>query len=309
MFPSYSRIHIIILVALLWLCPHCLLAQELNCTVSINSDQIEGSNKSVFNTLKTSIEEYMNQNRWTTMTFSDREKIECSMMIIVKSVTDNFYTCEMQLQSRRPVYNTSYSSPLINFKDNNFNFTYQEYERIEYQQNQFTTNLTAMLAYYCYLIIGYDMDSFSRLGGTPYFQTCEDIVSLCRSASMENLEQKGWLAFDSNRNRYALISNLMDEAFKGYRSYFYEYHRLGLDEMQANVANGRARIASGLSVLRDANRARPATYVINTFLDAKSDELVNIFQQGTTAEKKSVYDLLMDIDPTRQNTYDKINSK
>jgi len=306
---SYS-IHILFLVALLWMgSAHLLTAQELNCTVTINSDQIEGSNKSVFNTLKTSIEEYMNQNRWTNMTYSDREKIECSMMIIVKSVTDNFYTCEMQLQSRRPVYNTSYTSPLINFKDNNFNFTYQEYERIEYQQNQFTTNLTAMLAYYCYLIIGYDMDSFSRLGGTPYFQTCEDIVSLCRSASMESLEQKGWLAFDSNRNRYALISNLMDEAFKGYRSYFYEYHRLGLDEMQANVANGRARIASGLSVLRDANRARPATYVINTFLDAKSDELVNIFQQGTTAEKKSVYDLLMDIDPTRQNTYDKINSK
>ena len=124
------------------------------------------------------------------MTFATREKIDCSMMIIVKAVADNLYTCEMQLQSRRPVYNTSYTTPLINFKDNNFNFTYQEFERIEYQQNQFTTNLTAMLAYYCYLVIGYDMDSYSRLGGTPYFQTCEDIVSACQSASMESLEQK-----------------------------------------------------------------------------------------------------------------------
>lgn len=281
-------------------------AQELNCTVTVNSDQIEGSNKSVFNTLKSSVEEFINQNRWTNMTFAAREKIDCSMMIVVKAVADNQYTCEMQLQSRRPVYNTTYTTPLINFKDNNFNFTYQEFDRIEYQQSQFTTNLTAMLAYYCYLIIGYDMDSFSRLGGTPYFQACEDIVSACQSASMESLEQKGWQAFDSNRNRYALINNLMDEAFRKYREYFYEYHRLGLDEMQANVTNGRARIANGIGVLRDANRARPATYVINTFLDAKADELVNIFQKGTDAEKKSVYEILMDIDPTRQATYDKI---
>ncbi|MGM9837783.1 MAG: DUF4835 family protein [Paludibacteraceae bacterium] len=282
-------------------------AQELNCTVTINSDQVEGSNKSVFNTLKTAIEEFINQNRWTDMTFTEKEKIECSMMLIVKSVADNMYTCEMQLQSRRPVYNTSYTTPLINFKDNAFSFTYQEYERIEYQQNQFTGNLPAMLAYYCYLVIGYDMDSFSRLGGTPYFQQCENIVTACQSASMDNAEQKGWLAFDSNRNRYALVHNLVDEAFRKYREYFYEYHRLGLDEMQANVANGRARIANGISVLRDANRARPATYVINTFLDAKSDELVNIFQKGTDAEKKSVYEILLDIDPTRQNTYDQIN--
>ncbi len=282
-------------------------AQELNCTVTINSDQVPGSNKSVFNTLQSSIEEFVNQNRWTNMTFATREKIDCSMMIVVKAVADNQYTCEMQLQSRRPVYNTTYTTPLINFKDNNFNFTYQEFDRIEYQQSQFTTNLTAMLAYYCYLVIGYDMDSFSRLGGTPYFQACEDIVSACQSASMESLEQKGWQAFDSNRNRYALINNLMDEAFRKYREYFYEYHRLGLDEMQANVANGRARIAGGIGVLRDANRARPATYVVNAFLDAKADELVNIFQKGTDAEKKSVYEILMDIDPTRQATYDKIN--
>lgn len=303
-----NRTHIILFFILLTVGINTR-AQELNCTVTINSDQVEGSNKSVFNTLKTAIEEYINQNRWTEMTFMEKEKIECSMMLIVKSVSDNMYTCEMQLQSRRPVYNTSYTTPLINFKDNAFNFTYQEYDRIEYQQNQFTTNLTAMLAYYCYLIIGYDMDSFSRLSGTPYFQQCENIVTACQTASMESSEQKGWLAFDSNRNRYALVHNLMDEAFRKYREYIYEYHRLGLDEMQANVANGRTRIANGISVLRDANRARPATYVINTFLDAKSDELVDIFQKGTDAEKKIVYELLTDIDPTRQSLYDKINQK
>ena len=282
-------------------------AQELNCTVTINSDQIEGSNKQVYETLKQGIEEYMNQNRWTNMTFAEAEKIECSMLIVVKQVLGNSYSCEMTLQSRRPVYGTTYTTPLLNFKDNAFNFTYQEFDRIEWQQNQFTTNLTAMLAYYCYLIIGHDLDSYQRLGGTPCFRMCEEIVNACQSASMEGSEQKGWLAFDSNRNRYALINNLQDEAFKKYRNFYYEYHRLGLDEMSGNVTNGRARIAAGLPVLKEAYRARPATYVINTFLDAKADELVDIFRKGTDKEKKEVYDLLIDIDPTRQNTYDRIN--
>lgn len=281
-------------------------AQEINCTVTINSDQIEGSNKQVFATLKTGIEEYMNHNRWTNMSFAEYEKIECSMLIVVKSMADNSFICEMTLQSRRPVYGTTYTTPLLNFKDNAFNFTYQEFDRLDWQQNQFTTNLTAMLAYYCYLIIGHDSDSYQRLGGTPFFQQCEEIVNTCQSASMDNIEQKGWLAFDSNRNRYALINNLLDEAFKKYRNYYYEYHRLGLDEMVNNVTNGRARIAESLPVLRDAYRARPATYVVNTFLDAKADELVDIFKKGTDKEKKSVYEILMDIDPTRQNTYDKI---
>lgn len=285
----------------------CASAQEINCTVTINSDQIEGSNKQVYETLKSGIEEYMNQTRWTNMTYADQEKIECNLLLIINAVADNLYTCEMTLQSRRPVYGTTYTTPLLNFVDKNFCFTYQEYDRLDWQQNQFTTNLTAMLAYYCYLIIGHDQDSFQRFGGTPYFNICEEIVNTCQSASMDGSEQKGWLAFDSNRNRYALINNLLDEAFKKYRSFYYEYHRLGLDEMSANVTNGRARIAEGIPVLRETYRSRPATYVINTFLDAKAEELVDIFKKGTDKEKKTVYDILMDIDATRQATYDKIN--
>jgi hypothetical protein len=195
----------------------------------------------------------------------------------------------------------------LNFKDDDFVFTYQEYDRLDYQQSMFTTNLTALLAYYCYLIIGHDMDSFSKLGGTPYFQTCENIVTAAQSASLDNAEMVGWKAFESNRNRYALINNLMDEAFKKYRIYYYDYHRHGLDEMVTNVANARARIAKDIKALKEAYNARPATYVVNAFLDAKSDELVNIFKKGTSEEKKMVYDLLMDIDPTRQGTYDDIN--
>jgi hypothetical protein len=289
----------------------CLLSleiytQELKCTVTINSDQVQGTNKEIFNTLKQSIEEYVNTLRWTNMTFQEKERIECSMLLMVKSVQDNVFTCEFTCQSRRPVFGSSYYTPLLNIKDNNFVFNYQEYDRLDYQQQTFTTNLTALLAYYCYLIIGHDMDSFSKLGGTPYFQACESIVNAAQAAGLDNAEAAGWKAFESNRNRYALISNIMDEAFKKYRLFYYEYHRHGLDEMVNNVANGRARIAKEIDVLKEAYNARPATYLINTFLDAKNEELVNIFEQGTSEEKKKVYELLTDIDPTRQTSYNRI---
>lgn len=297
----------LLLIVSLVMCMMDFHAQELNCTVTVNSDQVQGTNKEVFNTLKQSIEEYVNTSRWTNMTFQEKERIECSMLLVVKSVQDGVYNCEFTCQSRRPVYGTSYSTPTLNFKDNNFVFTYQEYDRLDYQQSTFTTNLTALLAYYCYLIIGHDMDSFSKLGGTACFQVCEQIVTAAQSASLDNAEAAGWKAFESNRNRYALINNLMDEAFKKYRTYYYDYHRHGLDEMINNVANGRARIAKDFKILKEAYNARPATYVVNAFLDAKADELVNIFKQGTSDEKKMIYDLLMDIDPTRQSTYDEIN--
>ena len=282
-------------------------AQELKCNISINSEQVQGSNKAVFTTLQQSMEEFVNTQRWTNMTFQEKERIECSMMIVVKSVQDNMFVCEFTCQSRRPVFGTTYTTPTLNIKDANFTFTYQEYDRMEFQTNTFTSNLTALVAYYCYLIIGHDMDSFAKLGGTPYFQICEDIVTSAQSASLDNAEMVGWKAFESNRNRYALTNNLMDEAFKKYRAYYYDYHRHGLDEMVNNVANGRARIAKDIKVLKEAYNARPATYLVGTFLDAKSDELVNIFKSGTADEKKMVYQLLMDIDPTRQDTYENIN--
>ena len=159
-------------IVVVFCCAITITAQELRCSVTINSDKIEGSNKQIYTTLKAAIEEYINQNCWTNMTFAEYEKIECSMLIVVSSVANNIYTCEMTLQSRRPVYGTTYTTPLLNFKDKAFNFTYQEYDRIEYQQNQFSTNLAAMLSFYCYLILGHDMDSYQRLGGTPFFQQC-----------------------------------------------------------------------------------------------------------------------------------------
>lgn len=281
--------------------------QELKCNVTINYEAIQSANESTFEHLKQSITEFMNTTRWTSMTFAETEKIDCNMMIIVTSVSeDNLYTAELQVQSNRPVYGTTYTSPIINFRDKSFGFTYQDFDQILFDKSAFTGNLSAMLAYYAYLIIGFDCDSYARLGGTPYFQVCENICSMCQGASMNDTEQKGWKAFDSNRSRYALTNNLMDDAFKEYRAYSYTYHRLGLDEMSANVTNGRARIAQDIQVLQEANRARPATYIVGTFLDAKADELVNIFSKGTNEEKEKVYEVLTAIDPTRTDLYDKI---
>lgn len=283
-----------------------IFAQELNCNVQINSDQIEGSNKSIFNTLQQAIGEFINNRRWTDMTVAQQERIECNMTLIVNAVTDNQISGVLQVQSRRPVYNTSYTTPLLNFRDEKFTFQYTEFEQLEYQENVFTTNLTSMLAYYVYLIIGYDMDSYSPLGGTPYFQVAENIVLNAQSASLEDAEAAGWKSFSDNRNRYALINNLMDEAFSKYRQFFYAYHRLYLDAMEVNVSNARSKIMAELPVIREANRARPSAVAITAFLDAKGDELVNIFQPAPQAEREAVHEVLMDVDPTRNTLYDKL---
>ena len=293
--------YITILVILLsWTSLH---AQELNCTIQINSDQISGSNKAVFNTLQKSVSDFMNNRKWSELTFTNMEKIECSMNIIVKSVLQDNYTAEIQIQSRRPIYNANFYSTLFNFKDNNFTFDYKEFDQLEMNENTITSNLTAVLAYYAYVIIGYDMDSYARLGGTSFFQAAERIVNAAQAADLG-----GWKAFESSRNRYALINNLTDEAFKKYRNYFYEYHRLGLDEMTTNIVNARAKIATGLPILRETNRARPSAIVITSFMDAKTEELINIFSKASEKEKKEAVEVLSDVNPTQINRYEKILS-
>ena len=298
----------LLILALAALTVPALRAQELNCNVSINSDQIEGSSKEVFEALRQSVTEFINNNRWTNLTYGPVEKIDCNLLIIVKAINDNEFACEATIQASRPVFNTTYTTTILNMRDKAFNFTYQAYDQLLYQQNVFQTNLTAMLAYYVYLILGFDADSYPRLGGTPYFQQCENIVSAAQTASsLTEAEASGWQfarsggGFKSSSGRYVIVNELMDETFKPYRNFFYEYHRMGLDEMQANVANSRARIASGLEVLRETNKQRSANITVAMFLDAKVDELVNIFSGADHTEKTQIYDLLMALDPTRSN--------
>lgn len=277
------------------------IAQELNCNVQINSDQVQGTNKAVFNTLQTAITEFLNNRRWTDLTYTANERIDCNINIIVKAVDGDAFTSEILVQSRRPVYNSNYTSPLLNIRDQKFTFTYKEFDQLEMVSGTLTSNLTAVLAYYAYLIIGYDMDSFGRLGGTPCFQQAESIVTAAQSS-----DWTGWKAFEDSRNRYAIINNLMDEQFKKYRNYFYDYHRLGLDEMAVNAVNGRAKIAAGIPVLRETNRSRPSAVVIGIFMDTKSDELINIFKKGTDKEKATVVEILTDVNPTQTARYETI---
>ncbi len=276
-------------------------AQELNCNININSEQVEGSNKSVYVTLKKSISEFVNNRKWTELTYANTERIECTMNIIVKKMDIDVFTAEIQVQSRRPVFNSNYNSTLFNFKDNNFTFKYKEFDQLEMNENTITSNLTAVLAYYAYLIIGYDLDSYSRLGGTPYFLAAENIVNSAQGADLA-----GWKAFESTKNRYALINNLTDEAFKKFRNFVYDYHRLGLDEMITNSANARGKIAEGLPLIREANRARPSAIIISAFMDAKSDELINIFSKGNQKEKTDAVEILSDINPTQAARYENI---
>jgi len=276
-------------------------AQELNCSINLNSDQVEGSNKSVFVTLKKSISEFVNNRKWTELTYANAERIECTMNIIVKKMDVDVFTAEIQVQSRRPVFNSNYYSTLFNFKDNSFTFNYKEFDQLEMNQNTITSNLTAVLAYYAYIIIGYDMDSYSRLGGTPYFLAAENIVNSAQGADLT-----GWKAFESTKNRYALVNNLTDEAFKKFREYIYEYHRLGLDDMTSNAINARGKIAEGLPLIREANRARPSAIIISSFMDAKSDELINIFSKGNQKEKADAVEILSDINPSQASRYEKI---
>ncbi len=295
-------IHIIALLV----CSLAIHSQELRCTVSINRDQVPSANQQTFQTLEQAITELMNTTKWTNLTFAEHERIDCQLMIVCKSVSETgLYTCEATIQASRPVYNTTYTSPLLNLKDKNFSFTWNM-EPLNVQLTTFEANLPSMLAYYAYLILGYDADSYQRMGGTPYFQQCENIITLCQTASMESVEQVGWQAFERNANRYSLCNNLLDEAFAPIRQYYYEYHRLGLDEMANNVSNGRARIANGMKALKDSGKARMKNDILTVFLDSKSDELILIFQGGTDQEKDYVFNLLMELDPTRSDNYERI---
>lgn len=277
-------------------------AQELNCKVQVLSQQIQGTDKRVFTTLQTAIFEFMNNKKWTNDQFKLDERIDCSILINVteRPSTDQFIAT-IQVQSRRPVYKSSYNSVLLNYNDNDFQFTYLENQPLEFNENQFTTNLTSVLGFYAYLIIGMDYDTFSMNGGTTYLQKAQNIVN-----QAQNTSEPGWRAFESNKNRYWLINNMLDAPFINIRECMYNYHRKGLDEMVSNKEGGRANILEALESLRKVHQARPLSFAMQVFFNAKSDEIINIFSGAFSDEKSKVVTLLNDIDPTNSNKYQKI---
>jgi hypothetical protein len=263
---------------------------------------VQGTDKRVFTTLQTAIFEFMNNKKWTNDQFKLDERIDCSILINVteRPSTDQF-VATIQVQSRRPVFKSSYNSVLLNYNDNDFQFSYLENQPLEFNENQFTTNLTSVLGFYAYMIIGMDYDTFSPSGGTTYLQKAQNIVN-----NAQNTSEPGWRAFESNKNRYWLITNMLDAPFVNIRECMYNYHRKGLDEMVTNKEGGRANLLEALESLRKVHQARPLSFAMQVFFNAKSDEIINIFSGAFADEKSKVMTLLNDIDPTNSNKYQKI---
>lgn len=269
-------------------------AQELNAKVTINSDKIQGTNKSVFTTLQSALTTFINTRKWTDATFAMNEKIECTFTMIVNEMpSDNTFKAELQIQARRPVYNASYTTTLFNFRDTELDFTYTEYEPLEYTENTLQSNLIATVVYYVYTILGLDFDSFSLKGGTTFYETAMQIVSLAQAQSSWN----GWKAFDSDRNRHALATALTDNTSETFREMWYNYHLKGLDEMAANPDRGRATIISLLPSLQKIKDLRPTSVLLSVFSDAKLDEVVSIYSKASTQEKEEGYKMLSNLYP------------
>jgi hypothetical protein len=278
-------------------------SQELNCIVSINTEQLPGTNKDIFTTLETSIREFMNNTVWTNNVFELNERIECNLLFnISQEVTTGVYKGTLNVQARRPVFGSSYNTVLLNYMDQDIQFKYTEYDPLDFSETSHISNLTSILAYYAYLVLGLDYDSFSSKGGTPYFQKVEKIVMNAQSAG-----DPGWKAFESRErsNRYWLINNIMDEGFQPLREFNYSYHRLGLDVLDNSIDRGRLVIEESIIELEKLYNAKPDPFMhyLRVVIDSKADEIVQIFSQAPEANKSRVYNVMVKLDPSNVTKY------
>jgi len=268
-------------------------SSELNARLTINSDKIQGANKQIFMTLQTALNEFINNKKWTTATVAPNERIDCTFTIILNEMTDNHFTGEIQIQARRPVYNSTYTTTIFNFRDTQLDFDYTEFEPLEYVENTLESNLTATIVFYVFTILGLDFDSFSPKGGAVFLQEAQHIVSLAQS----QMGWIGWKAFDSDRNRHALATALTENNGEAFRQFWYDYHRKGLDEMAANPDRGRTNILAVLPALTTFKSARPNSVLLQMFSDAKLDEVTSIYSKATTQEKQDGYKLMSNLYP------------
>lgn len=297
-----------IFLAVLLPTAYCVLpifssAQELNCNVQVVAPTLQNSNdKKILATLQQSVFEFMNNRKWTNDVFQAGERIECSIVISVteKPSVDEFKGT-IQVQARRPVYKSSYNSLILNILDKNFAFKYVEYQPLEFSESSFMSNLTSVLAFYSYIIIGTDYDSFSLEGGSPYFQKAQTIVSNAQSTS-----ERGWRSFEDNQNRYWIVENILTSLFKPMRECMYKYHRLGFDVMAEDLPSGRAAVLNALTLLKKVHEMKPSSYSMQLFFLAKADEIVNLFSQAEPAEKTKVVELVNMLDPANNIKYAKI---
>lgn len=277
-------------------------AQEFDCKIQISSQQIQGTNKQIFRTMQSELYEFINNKTWTNNKFSPEEKIDCNIMItLTDEISVDEFKGKIQIQASRPVYNSSYKSVLLNYVDNNFHIRYVEFEALEYNESGSNSSLINIIAFYLNIILGFDYDSFGLEGGTPFFERAETIVN-----QSQNAKEKGWKAFESQKNRYWLVENVMNDRYSGIRQCMYQYHRNGLDVMSKKVSDGRTVIAESLRLLQQVHRDKPGSFLMQMFFDAKSAELVNIFSESFPDEQNRVVQILSEIDPANASKYAKI---
>lgn len=279
-------------------------AQELQVKININSQQIEGTDKSVFENLQQTLEQWMNDRQWTELQFQKNERIVCNFNLTVTKYdrSENRFSCTAMIQANRPVYNSAYTTTLYNNKDADFNFDFVQFDQLNFNDEVIDNQLTALMAYYAYLIIGLDLDSFSPLGGTDVLQRCMQLTN-----NAQDLGFTGWKAFETSRNRFAIINDYLDEAMKPFRQLQYDYYRTGLDEMAQNAERGRTNVTTALELLKKAHEEKPLSLLPQIWTDYKRDELANIYKgKGTQKEKQAVYDLLFNINASQNDAWEKI---
>ncbi|WP_084607836.1 type IX secretion system protein PorD [Prevotella dentasini] len=280
-------------------------AQELLAKVTVNHNQIQGTDASVFDNLKQTLEQFINERKWTNLQFQKNERIACNFNITVTKYdpSSNMFTCTALVQANRPVYNSAYTTTLYNNQDGDFNFTFAQFDQLEFNEASIDNQLTALIAYYAYLFIGLDLDSFAPMGGEDILQRCMNLTN-----NAQNLSFTGWKSFETQRNRFAIINDYLDGAMKSFRQLQYDYYRQGLDEMANNAERGRTNITTALeNDLKKAHEDRPLSLLPQIWTDYKKDELANIYKgKGTQKEKESVYDILFSINASQNPTWEKI---
>ena len=290
----------IILVLLITL-PFVSKAQELNAVITVNSDQVGQTNQQIFKTLERSLNDFVNKTKWTNRTYTEVEKLNVRMFVTVTEYQNNRFKASIQLQSSRPVYNTSYESPVFNYKDNQFNFEYTEFQPLVFNENVFESNLVGVVAYYAYIMLGIDADTFELNGGTDFYRKAQNIVTQAQGSSAA-----GWSQDTSERTRFELVDNLLSNTFKEYRVAMYNYHRKGLDILADNNSTGKQVIAGTMRLLETLVKRRPNAFLIQTFFDAKSEEIQNVFSDGPKVDIVQLKETLNKIAPLYSSTWNAI---
>lgn len=276
-------------------------SQELNCTVKVSYDQITSANVQIFKTLERSLNDFVNNTKWTTRTVKPNEKIDCSMFLTINSYDSNNFVTTLQVQSSRTAYNSTYTSPVLNINDKELEFRYIEFENLLYNPNSYDSNLVAVIAFYANIIIGVDADTYSNLGGTKYLEAASNIANLAQGSGT-----KGWTQTEKKQNRYYLINDLLSNTYSPYREGMYEYHMTGIDNMAENLKKGKENIVKAIKTVSKIHSVRPNSYISRIFFDAKSDEIVKIFTGGPSVDIADTVELLNRISPLNATKWNNI---